>query len=364
VNGTTFDYPAMPGSSGAEHLDLLLRMSSIGIWELDVPSGAAWRNEMHDRIFGYDGLLPEWSYERFLDHVLPEDRASVEERYGGSLRAGQPWSFECRIRRADGEVRWITATGRPIVAGDGSTLKLIGHVMDVTHLKRNEERLRVLLDELNHRVRNTLTIVQALAARSFQDHVGVAQARKDFTARINALAAAHTLLTDRDWTEATLGDLVDRVLLPFRQSGDPRESIRIGGSGPAISVSPRHAVSLSMALNELATNAMKHGSLAVPGGRVDLTWTARPVPAEEGASPAAPCTRVEILWRERDGPPVAHGGRTGFGLTLLERLVPGDLDGRVDVAFDPEGVTCRIDFEVSPWSAEAPPGTGTCPDRG
>ncbi len=345
----------VPESSRAEHLELMLEMSAVGIWELDVVSGAAWRNLQHDRIFGYDELLSEWTYDRFLDHVVPEDRPAVDLRYGGAIDAHRPWSFECRIRRADGEVRWISATGRPIRGAGGETRKLIGHVIDVTHTKRNEERLRVLLDELNHRVRNTLTVVQAIAARSFQDHVDLAQGRADFLSRLDALAAAHSLLTDRGWTNATLPDVVERTLLPYRQPGAPEVPDRFDVSGPEVRIAPEQAVSLTMALNELATNALKHGALRGSGGRVELTWTRTPLPADRVTEQAAGAgEQVDMLWRERGGPPVRPRQRTGFGMTLLERLMPADLGGRVEVALAPEGLTCRIAFNVLPVDVEVP----------
>ena len=334
---------SLPADSREEHLRLILEMSAIGVWGLDVVSGAAWRNAQHDLIFGYDRLLPDWTYATFLDHVIPLDRPMVETRYGGALAAGTPWSFECRIRRADGETRWIDATGRPIESETGEVVRLIGHVIDVTHTKDNEERLRLLNDELNHRVRNTLAVVQAIAARSFQGHVAVEQARADFTGRIDALAAAHALLSESAWTKAELEQVVEKTLLPHRKPDTPGGG---GGfevsPGPGVPLSPKHAVSLTMALNELATNATKHGALAHAEGRVELSWkVVEPDDVDDGGR------KVEISWRESGGPVVERGTRNGFGVTLLQRILPADMDGEVEMLFEPTGLRCRIVFDAA-----------------
>ena len=142
--------------SGVDHLDLLLATSEIGIWELDATTGEAERNLRHDQIFGHDELLDRWSGEIFLSYVIEEDRERVGDLLNASLTEGKPWSFETRIRRADGVDRWISARGVPKFSDTGKVTKLIGHVLDITETKQSEDRLRLLSKELNHRVANTL----------------------------------------------------------------------------------------------------------------------------------------------------------------------------------------------------------------
>lgn len=352
VTSPTLRPASVPETLREEHLRLVLETSPVGIWDLDVRSGAAWRNERHDMIFGYDSLQAEWTYQKFLDHVLPEDREAVDARYGGAIAAGEPWSFECRIRRADGEIRWIAATGRPILDEAEEVQQLIGHVIDVTHTKRNEEHLRVLLDELNHRVRNTLAVVQAIAARSFCEEIGLEQGRIDFSGRINALASAHSLLSDRSWTGATLAEVVDLMIWPHQRPETAAEPLCIEvTAGPRVPLSAKHAVTLSMALNELATNAVKHGALSRDSGCVDLTWRTLDARQPVDGLPASPdpsYPRVELIWQESGGPKVRQAARTGFGMTLLKRILPSDMEGNVHVSFDPEGLQCRILFDALP----------------
>lgn len=324
------DLPEL-GESKADHLALILERSGIGAWELDVRSGAAWRNARHDEIFGYAALLPEWTYERFLEHVLPEDRASVESLYGEALNKGRTWSFECRILRADGERRWISATGRPVTDAEGRPIRLIGHVIDITHIKRDEDRLRTIMHELNHRVRNTLTIVQSIARRAFPDHVDAAQGRRDFNDRIGALARAHALLTDEGWRGAMIEDLVRQSLDPYCD----REACRC--EGPPLRLGAKIAVSLAMTLNELTTNAIKHGALSATVGQVDVAWR-----RAEGTDLWA------LEWTESGGPPVLEPERTSFGMTLIERLMPSEMGGTAQVVFAPEGLRCRLSFQAEP----------------
>ncbi len=327
------DLPDFHGSQ-TDHLHLILEAGGIGVWELDVRTGSAWRNLRHDQIFGYDVLLSEWSYETFLNHVVPEDRDAVDALYGSALAQRKTWSFECRIVGADGERRWISATGRPVRDESGEVVRLIGHVIDITHAKRNEEHLRTVLNELNHRVRNMLAVIQALAQRSFPDGIDVAEGREAFIGRIHALAQAHSVMTDEAWSGAKMADLVAGALAPY--GGDGRSC---DFSGPPMWLSSKVAVNLAMTLNELTTNALKHGALSVPEGRVGIHWS--PHPDKQDV--------CELLWTESGGPPVVEPtrqgfGRQGFGMTLIGMLLPST-GGVAEVAFAPGGLRCRLEIQ-------------------
>ena len=124
-----------------ERIGLALTANGIGVWELDLMNHTAYRSLTHDRIFGYSQLLPEWTYERFIDHVLPEDRPHVHTRFRTAVDTAMPWDFECRIRRVDGEVRWIWATGRHVTDSSGEPCKLLGIVQDITERKQAEQHL-------------------------------------------------------------------------------------------------------------------------------------------------------------------------------------------------------------------------------
>jgi len=217
----------------------------------------------------------------------------------------------------------------------GKPIGLHAIARDVTERRRAEERQRLLVNELNHRVKNTLALVQGLALQSFKDGRDMAEARDAFQHRLAALAAAHDLLTRESWEGATLDRVVAEALGHHNES-EPR----ILWEGPAVTVNPKAAVSLVMALHELSTNAHKYGALSVQEGRVTLRWSV------EGA-------RLLIEWRERGGPAVQAPERRGFGFRMIERALAADLSGGATINFEATGLVCRIDASLADATAKA-----------
>jgi PAS domain S-box-containing protein len=214
---------------------------------------------------------------------------------------------------------------------EGRVSGAVNMLVDMTHRKKAEDEQRVLIDELNHRVKNTLATVQSIAAQTmrstpetFIDH---------FEARLQALSRAHNLLTDRRWTGVDLVELLDGQL-QAHGAGAGRLSLE----GPELFLKPRVALLLGMLVHELATNASKYGALATGQGRVRLGW--RIGRREDGRRD------LHLRWIESGGPPVAPPTRKGFGARLLERSVAKDLGGQADLRFPPTGVECDIHFLV------------------
>ena len=203
----------------------------------------------------------------------------------------------------------------------------VGIGIDITDRKHAEQQRTLLINELNHRVKNTLATVQSLAAQSLRGRGGV-DARQRFEARLSALALAHDLLTVEGWRGAALGDVVERAVSPFR-AGDDRIEIR----GAAVRLSPKQALAISMALHELGTNALKYGALSNRDGRVSIGWQA--------TNPASNAL-IELVWDESGGPPVAPPARKGFGSRLLERNLARELGGPTTIEYRPVGLICRI----------------------
>ena len=187
---------------------------------------------------------------------------------------------------------------------------------------------KLLIDELNHRVKNTLAVVQALAAQSIRGATTTDQGLKALNSRLSALAVAHDLLTEKHWQGAELSAVVSKVLAPHL----PHDGRRIRLAGPSIELTPKQSISLSMAFHELSTNAVKYGALSKPEGYIDIGWR------REGSG------QVVISWAERGGPTVADPVRRGFGITLLESGLAQDLEGVVELQFEPDGVQCRLMF--------------------
>ena len=215
----------------------------------------------------------------------------------------------------------------PLRDADGKVIGAINMLVDITERKQAESQQRVLIDELNHRVKNTLATVQSLAAQTARHAEGLQDFVRRFEARIVALARAHDLLTKRHWHDAPLEALIHELLDPLN------DTARIRVAGPAIDLNPRAALSLTMALNELATNAVKYGALSTADGHLTIDWELRDDEAGK---------ILNLAWRECDGPPVIPPTRRGFGSRLMERCIEVDLDGQLELAFEPDGVCCRM----------------------
>ncbi len=192
------------------------------------------------------------------------------------------------------------------------------------------ERQRLLINELNHRVKNTLATIQSLVRQTLREGLVTREARDRLTERLMALSAAHNVLTRENWKSADLAEIALEALRPY---DDPPGS-RITVSGPPGRLAPNVALALSMALHELATNAVKYGALSSSEGHVELSWS------------AAPGRAMELLWRERGGPTVAPPISSGFGARLLAGLA-GELGAPAQVDYDPAGVTCRLQVPVT-----------------
>jgi two-component sensor histidine kinase len=201
-------------------------------------------------------------------------------------------------------------------------------VVDISSRKRADLQRELLLAELNHRVKNTLAVVQGIAHQTFKDSDASHEARTAFEGRLFALSVAHSLLTQANWENASLEELATDAL----NVGAPNRA-RVSLSGPPVLLPPKEAVAIVMALHELCTNAVKYGALSNDTGRIELGWN-----RAEGHEP-----RLKLVWREHGGPAVSPPKRRGFGSLLLERTLAQDLDGSVTTEFHPEGLVCSID---------------------
>jgi PAS domain S-box-containing protein len=198
---------------------------------------------------------------------------------------------------------------------------------EVSQRRRAEEAQELLLREIQHRVKNTLGVVQAMVGQTFK--TAPATERDAFGARLQALASAHDLLTDRQWDRATIADVVDRALTPFRERGHDR--FKTGG--PEASLDANKALLLTMVLHELGTNAVKYGALSNDAGRISVTWE-----LADGENRI-----VRLAWRETNGPPVERPLRKGFGTTLIGKALASQ-SSKAKIEFEPSGVVCTLDL--------------------
>ncbi len=295
------------------------------------------------------GAATGWTWGKWMH---PDDLGRVAGRWREAIAAGAPeHEDEFRLRAADGEYRWFLVRVAPVRGPDGRVERWVGTCTDVDPRHRAEERQSLLVNELNHRVKNSLAVALALAdqtrrACAAADHPPE-RFHADFQTRMVALAAAHDLLTREHWEGAPLTELVRTALAPHAGKADgPSAAPRVSVAGPPVRLAPETALALSMAMHELATNAAKHGALSRPGGRVEVRWRVEPA-----AGDAAEGGALALEWSERGGPPVpGPPARRGFGSRLIERGLPAQLGrgGTVEMEFAPGGLRCRIRGPLRP----------------
>jgi signal transduction histidine kinase/CheY-like chemotaxis protein len=306
-----------------------LRAGRLGSWELDLRTGQFSASEYCRINFGLGPDDPFDRYEDLVARVHPDDRNARQQAIDQAISAEADMDVEYRIIKPGGAIGWILARGRPDYE-NGRPVRMAGVLLDITQRKAAEERQRLLLDELNHRVKNTLASVQAIAMQTRRFATEASGFDEAFIARIGALARAHDLLSEASWEGASLEDVIARTLAPH-YSWQAKDRVSFGG--PGVRLGPNAAVTLNMAFHELATNAAKYGSLAAATGRVDVAW--RIAGPEAGRA-------VEIDWREAGGPRVSVPTRRGFGSRLIERGLVHELAGEAHMSFQPEGLWCRI----------------------
>lgn len=257
---------------------------------------------------------------------LDDERVILER-----IRRGEKIDhYETVYRRKDGSPVEISLTASPVRDAGGKLVGASKIARDISERKRHQRHRELLINELNHRVKNTLATVQSLAIQTLRNAATLAEARDTFEARLMALAKAHDVLTREHWEAADLEKLVADAMAPH--AGDIREP-RFRIAGPSVRLRPKAALALSMALHELATNAAKYGALSNSTGGVEISW--RVVPGDP--------TRFQLRWAEVGGPPVEAPRRRGFGSRLIEQGLSQDLGGEVRLDFAGPGVVCMIE---------------------
>jgi PAS domain S-box-containing protein len=305
-------------------MHLALETGKLSPWRWDMRNGEFIAGGGSSDIFG-NAPGAATSAGDVLDRVHPDDLDRTRRATDQGIESRRSFDLEYRIKGASGAYEWLSTHIQPIFDEDGLTY-LIGVSQIVTDRKRAELHRQLLVNELNHRVKNTLAIVQGIAQQSFKDDRVPAELRRAFEGRLAALAAAHNLLTRENWEAAPLRRIVEDAVRPF---GLERFAI----DGPELRLAPKPAVSIALALHELATNAAKYGALSSDAGRVTVGWH-----VDNGAGDAT----FALLWQERDGPPVAPPKRRGFGSRLIERGLAAELEGEARVDYEPQGVRCSI----------------------
>jgi signal transduction histidine kinase/FixJ family two-component response regulator len=269
-------------------------------------------------------------YRVFKDGVeLPPERLPLRRALMGETITNE----EMELHFTDGSVLSGLVQAAPLRDQSGKVVGAVSAGLDITERKRTEEHRLLLLNELNHRVKNTLATVQSIAVQSFRRARTDTGGREMFQSRLLALSRAHDVLTNESWEGANLGDIAAQAIIPYRDASPTRFAV----NGPAVWLSAKMTLSISMALHELATNAVKYGALSNEKGRVAITWQTLQEPNGR---------RLRLEWSEKDGPPVVPPRRKGFGSRLIERGLAQELGGEVKIEYDPQGVWCEINANL------------------
>jgi PAS domain S-box-containing protein len=313
--------------------------AAVGVSRVSLKGRFLEVNERFRLITGYSEA--ELHRLSFADITHPDDvRQDVAQSRALAEGEIQTYSRHKRYIRKDGSPVWVNLTVSLMRGPDGAPEDFITVIQDISEWKAAEaaekaqaEHLKLLVNELNHRVKNTLATVQSLAAQTLRGATDPNEAFLRLEGRLLGLSAAHNLLTERHWEGATLSEVVQRSVQPFLSAPH-----RLRLEGPETWLRPEIAVALSLAFHELATNATKYGAWSVEDGVVLASW-----------SKAQDAGGYEIVWREQGGPRVAPPDRRGFGSRLLERSLPRELGAPTTMSFQPDGVVCRIGLVLPPF---------------
>ncbi len=311
--------------------NVAVKAAGLGVWHADAVTWDVGGDENLMRVLGLPPNRRHIPADEWRALVHPEDRVEVLDSFAACVAGTRLFDAEFRIVRPNGETCWVAGHGDIVSAPGEGPRRIVGVVQDITARKKLIDNQQLLLNELNHRVRNTLATVLSLARQTAAGALTIPEFVAAFQARIVALSAAHTLLTRNHWDSVSLRDLVTETLAPLRAAG----SFLI--EGPDCDLLPRQALALSLGLHELAANACRYGALTVPSGRVGIAWDTTTRDRGRG---------VHLRWSEEGGPAVDPPQHRGFGSRLIEHALPSDLDGDVQLEFDPAGVRCTIEFVI------------------
>lgn len=295
-------------------------------------------------IFANDAFLILTGYDR--EEVLGQsfsflmargaDQVSLKQiqaAFAGSTDGGAEISY----RRRDGSVFCAAIFINPVLDDSGNVVEHFASFVDLTRQKNEQSQSVMMIDELNHRVKNTLATVQSIVWQALRMDFDPKVIRDAIESRLFALSRSHDLLSRENWKGAGLHDLVEATMEPFGVAKGLSERIVITGKN--IRVPANEALALGIAFNELATNAVKYGAFSNSTGSIALDWSIEPVKGNN---------RLIFRWEEKDGPPVIPPARKGFGSRVIERGLPHELGGEVKLDYRPDGLVCTIDIPAPP----------------
>jgi PAS domain S-box-containing protein len=292
----------------------------------------------HPIIFVNDSFLALTGYDRrevlgksfnfFLAHAVDaEGQAAIDAEFSGKSEGG----CELKYRRKDGATFWVGLFVSPVRNEPGKIVQYFSSFVDLSILKAQQAQSRALIDELNHRVKNTLSVVQSIVWQALRSAPDPKVAREAIESRLFALSRSHDLLTRENWNGAVLCQVISEALQPFTRA----DSTRITLIGEIVRFPPKTALALSVVFNELGTNALKYGALSNAEGMVRIAWNILEAPGDR---------RLILKWEETGGPSVKPPSHKGFGSNAIERGLTHEFGADVLLDYRPDGLVCTIDI--------------------
>ncbi len=319
-----------------ERSRVMLERAPVMIWTSKPTGSCEHLNLMMREFWGLQES--EVSSFDWAETIHPDDAPRIAEIMTRAVSERSGVRLQGRYRNVHGVYRVLLTDAQPRYSSAGEFLGMIGVNVDVTEREEAEAQRELLLAELNHRVKNTLAVVQALAQQTFKGSEVPAHLRTAFQGRLHALAVAHTMLTQSNWTNASLSRLAEDTLNASLNHGE-----RLSLEGPRILLDPKAALAVTMALHEMLTNAVKYGAYSNECGTIAVRWELID----------APKPRFRLEWKETGGPPVVPPTKAGFGSRLIQRLIADDLCGKVNIDFQTAGVVCLMEGQVSANHSDA-----------
>jgi len=306
----------------AQRLASIVESSDDAIVSKDLNGVIATWNGGAERLFGYTA---DEAIGRPVTILIPIEQQDEEPTILDRIRRGERIDhYETVRQRKDGRRVQISLTVSPIKDSDGRIVGASKIARDITERKQAEERIQLLVREIDHRAKNLLALVQATVHLAQADTPQ--ELKKSIEGRIQAIANAHTLLAQARWSGADLGALVQDELAPYGKEDGKRAEI----AGPALMLEPSTAQAMAIVVHELATNAVKYGALSVPTGRIQVAWS------------LSPERQFAFHWSERGGPAVTAPRRKGVGTRVVEQVVCGQMKGELNLDWRSEGLDCTI----------------------
>ena len=307
-----------------QRLRLALEAGRLGTWSIDLNTGHLSASAACKEICGWPRDEP-LSLDQLRNLIHPEDRQLQLDAISEAIETGHLLDTEYRLILQDGGERWVQLRGQANYRADGSPVSVVGTTQDVTERRNAQTYNAMLATEMNHRLKNTLTSMQAIITQTFRSASDLEDAATSIKSRIRAMTDANDLLISGRFEGGTVPQLLDNALTPFGVSDTGQFTLR----GPDVAI-PAHFIGpMALAIHELAINATKYGALSVAGGSIFIEWDVRVT--GEGRM-------LDLRWLEQDGPPVEAPTHTGFGTRLIDRTLRDALNARVEISYPPSGL--------------------------